>query len=162
MSGSEASMESSSSIPNQSLLEEVGRRRAELRESMSAVEHALAAPAPGLQARWADRVHGALVELSADFGTHIEVTEGPEGLYRELLRTAPRLSGAVARLIHEHAVIKDLLDNLIVWVSELDITTDVDSVRDRGTALLGRLVRHRQHGSDLIYEAYTADIGGET
>ena len=155
-------MEPSSSIPEQVLLEEVRRRRAQLRESMSAVEHALAAPAPGLQARWAERVHVALIELCADFGTHIDVTEGSNGLYRELLTTAPRLTGAVARLTHEHAVIKDLLDNLMARVSEPDTTTDVDTIRDRGTALLGRLVRHRQHGSDLIYEAYTADIGGET
>ena len=155
-------MESSSSSPEQALLEEVRRRRAQLRESMSAVEHALAAPAPGVQARWTDGVRVALIELSTDFGTHIDVTEGSDGLYRELLRTAPRLSGAVARLTSEHAVIKDLLDNLIACVSEPDITTDVDRVRDRGTALLGTLVRHRQHGSDLIYEAYTADIGGET
>jgi hypothetical protein len=38
----------------------------------------------------------------------------------------------------------------------------VDSVRDLGTALLGRLVRHRQRGSDLVFEAYEVDIGGET
>jgi hypothetical protein len=47
-------------------------------------------------------------------------------------------------------------------VSEADINMDVDTVRDRGTALLGQLVRHRQRGSDLIYEAYSAEIGGET
>ena len=72
-------MEPSSPIPERVLLEEVRRRRAELRESMSAVEHALAAPAPGRQVRWAERVHGALAELFADFGTHIDVTEGPDG-----------------------------------------------------------------------------------
>jgi hypothetical protein len=105
-------MESSSSISRGALLEELRRRRAELFDSMSAVEHALAAPAPGQETRWADRVQGALVELSADFGAHIDITEGPDGLYRELLSTAPRLSGAVARLIREHALIKDLLDNL--------------------------------------------------
>jgi hypothetical protein len=37
----------------------------------------------------------------------------------------------------------------------------VDRIRDLGTALLGRFVRHRQRGSDLIYEA-DAEIGGET
>jgi hypothetical protein len=47
-------------------------------------------------------------------------------------------------------------------VSEAEANPDVDTVRDLGTALLARLVRHRQRGSDLIYEAYTADIGGET
>ena len=59
-------------------------------------------------------------------------------------------------------MIKDLLDNLMGCVSESHITTDVERVRDRGTALLGTLVRHRQHGSDPIQVAYTADIGGET
>jgi hypothetical protein len=65
-------------------------------------------------------------------------------------------------LIREHALIKDLLDNLTACLGEPGITTDVDNVRDRGTALLGRLLRHRQRGSDLIYQAYTVDIGGET
>jgi hypothetical protein len=155
-------MESSSSIPERTLLAELRRRRAELFESISAVERALAAPAPGVEARWAERVQGALAELSSDFAAHIDVTEGPDGLYRELLQTAPRLSGAVARLVREHVLIKDLLDNLTASVSDPGTDTDVDKVRDRGTALLGRLVRHRQRGSDLIYQAYTVDIGGET
>jgi len=155
-------MEPSSSTPEHGFLEDLRRRRAELLESMSAVEHALAAPAPSRQAHWAGRVHVALVELSADFREHIQFTEGSDGLYRELLRTAPRLSGGVARLTCEHAQIRDLLDNLLACVSGPEVNVDVDRVRDLGTALLGRLVRHRQRGSDLIYEAYTADIGGET
>jgi hypothetical protein len=155
-------MEPNSGAPERAFLEELRRRRAELLESISAVEQALAAPAPGRQARWAERVNVALVELSADFREHIDMTEGPDGLYRELLRTAPRLSGAVERLTAEHALITDLVDNLLACVSEPEVNEDVDRVRDRGTALLGRLVRHRQRGSDLIYEAYQADIGGET
>ena len=155
-------MEPTSSAPERAFLEELRRRRAELLESMSAVEQALAAPAPGRQARWAERVHVALVELSADVREHIDITEGPNGLHRELLRTAPRLSGAVARLAREHALIRDLVDNLLARVGDPEIEADVDRVRDLGTALLGRLVRHRQRGSDLIYEAYTAEIGGET
>jgi hypothetical protein len=101
-------MEPDSSTPEQAFLEELRRRRAELLESMSAVEHALAAPAPGRQARWAERVHVALVELSADFGEHIDIAEGPDGLYRELLTTAPLLSDAVARLTREHALIREI------------------------------------------------------
>ena len=38
--------------------------------------------------------------------------------------------------------------------------TDVDDLRERATGLLGHLVRHRQRGADLIYEAYQTDIGG--
>jgi hypothetical protein len=155
-------MQPSSSTPERAFLEDVRCRRAELLESMRAVEQALAAPAPGRQVRWAERVHVSLVELSADFREHIDVTEGPDGLYAELRRTAPRLSGAVARLTREHALIRDLIDNLLACASEPEVHEDVDRVRDLGTALLAKLLRHRQHGSDLIYEAYEAEIGGET
>jgi hypothetical protein len=74
-------MQPSSSTPERAFLEDVRCRRAELLESMRAVEQALAAPAPGRHARWAERVHVALVELSADLREHIDITEGPDGLY---------------------------------------------------------------------------------
>jgi hypothetical protein len=38
----------------------------------------------------------------------------------------------------------------------------VDLIRRLGTTLLGLLVSHRQRGSDLLYEAYEFDVGGET
>jgi hypothetical protein len=38
----------------------------------------------------------------------------------------------------------------------------VSVVREAATTALGRLVRHRQRGSDLVYEAYQVEIGGET
>jgi hypothetical protein len=154
-------MEPSPPTPEQVFLEALRRQRAELRESMNALEQALAAPAPGRLGAWAQRVHVALVELSADLREHIDITEGPDGLYGGLLTTAPRLSNAIARLTREHAQIRDLVDDLLARVSGPGVN-DADPVRDLGTALLGRLVRHRQRGSDLIYEAYDADIGGET
>lgn len=155
-------MEPSSSASDQALLEELRRHRAELRESMRALEDALAAPVTADQAHWAQRVHVALMEVAGDLRTHIEVTEGRNGLYRELLKTSPRLSGAVARLTHEHVLIGGQVDKLLARLAGPDVVEDVDRVRGLGTALLGRLVRHRQQGSDLVFEAYEFDIGGET
>ena len=155
-------MEPNSSASDQALLEELRRHRAELRESMSALEDALAAPVTADQARWAQRVNAALMEVSGDFRTHIEITEGHNGLYRDLLKTSPRLSGAVAELTHEHVLITGQVDNLLARVAAQDVIEDADRVRGRGTAILGRLVRHRQRGSDLVFEAYEFDIGGET
>jgi hypothetical protein len=110
-------------------------------------------------------VNAAAEELSADFQEHVAITEGPDGLYSELARTAPRLSGSVAALSSEHASIARLLADLLARVdtsgTEPD-AEDVERVRALGTALLGRLVRHRQRGSDLVYQAYAVDIGGET
>ena len=155
-------MQPNSSKPDQAFLEELRRHRAELRESMSALEGALAAPATADQARWAERVHVSLVELSGDFRQHIDITEAPDGLYSDLLKTSPRLSGAVSGLTREHVMISSQVDNLLGQVTVPVLIEDVDRVRDLGTALLGRLVRHRQRGSDLVYEAYEFDIGGET
>lgn len=146
----------------QPLLDNLRRHRAELRESMSALENALAAPAVADRAHWLQRVHVALVELSGDFGAHIDVTEGPDGLYEDLLKTSPRLSGAVAELAREHAHVTDQLRGLLSGTAGEQTTEDVDGVRALCTALLGELVRHRQRGSDLVFEAYDVDIGGET
>lgn len=154
-------METSASAPDQASLLALRRRRAELRESMSALEQALAGPAPSGHPRWLERVHVALVELSADFREHVAFTEGSEGLYVDVLASAPRLSDAVARLIREHAQITDLLDDLLVRTNATDVD-GVDQVRSVGTTLLGLLVGHRQRGSDLVYEAYEFDVGGET
>ena len=154
-------METNSSATDQALLEELRRHRAELRESMSALEDALAAPVTADQAHWAQRVTVALMEVAGDFRTHIEVTEGRNGLYGELLKTSPRLSEAVARLTREHVLIGEQVDKLLARVASHEVI-DMDRVRGLGTALLGRLVRHRQRGSDLVFEAYEVDIGGET
>jgi len=155
-------MEPSQPKPKQPFIDALRRRRAELRESMSALELALASPAPEDQARWVERVHVALVELSADFRQHITITEGSDGLYHELLQTVPRLSGALARLTRDHAVITRQLDDLLGYATTPATNQVVDDVRDLGTALLGALVRHRQRGADLVYEAFHLDIGGET
>ena len=37
---------------------------------------------------------------------------------------------------------------------------DVDGIRDSATRLLGHVIKHRQRGADLVYEAYQMDIGG--
>ena len=155
-------MEPNPSTSDRAFLEELRRHRAELRESMSALEDALAAPATADRVRWAERVHAALVELSGDFREHIDITEGPDGLYRDLLETSPRLSDAVASVTREHVLICRQVDDLLARVTAPDVTGGVDRIRDLGTTLLGRLVRHRQRGSDLVFEAYEFDIGGET
>jgi hypothetical protein len=143
------------------LLDELRRRRAELRESMTAVERALAAPAAAGPDGWAERVLAAVVELSGDLREHVTITEGPDGLYRELAQHAPRLAGPVAALTREH---EDVIGRLEVLVTALEVEggPDVDRIRRIGTELLAVLMHHRQRGADLVFEAYDADIGGET
>ena len=143
-------------------LDALRRLRAELRGSMAALEQALAAPTPGRHAAWAEQVDAALAVLSADFGEHVAVTEGPDGTHDAVLATAPRLSNRVRHLVAEHALITGVVGDLLDRVRPPVAAGEVDAIRDLGTALLGRLALHRQHGADLIYQAYQVDLGGET
>lgn len=133
-------------------------RRAELRDSMSALELALAAPLadPG---RWLERVRAALVELEGDLRAHVDITEGPEGLHRDVTDVAPRLAGPARQLAAEHAVAGRLIDDLLAPPAP---EPHPDRVREQANELLALLVRHRQRGADLVYEAYQVDVGGET
>jgi hypothetical protein len=143
-------------------LESLRLHRAELRESMSALEQSLASPAAGRSSSWVERVNVALVELIADFREHVDITEGPDGLYPGVLTTTPRLSSSVDSLTREHVQIQEMADRLLTCVGEQTVTENVDDVRELATTLLAKLSRHRQRGADLVYEAYQTDIGGET
>jgi len=141
-------------------LDAVRVRRAELRESMGRLERALAAPASGRAVVWGELVHDVLLGLAEDFHEHIEVTEGPAGLHHAIMAGDLRLANAVNALAAEHSQIAAQIDELVMGTEPPVTPQDAEAVRGRGTILLGRLVRHRQRGADLIYEAYQTDIGG--
>ena len=135
-------------------------RRAELLAAITALERALAAPAA--DPVWTGRVQARTDQLASAFVDHVSATEGPDGMYAEILRTAPRLRFGVDRLATEHDDIRvaiSALDKLIDDLTESE-PDGVGRIRDEGVALLARLVRHRQRGADLVFEAYAQDIGG--
>ncbi|HEU4514624.1 MAG TPA: hypothetical protein VFR87_16065 [Nocardioidaceae bacterium] len=145
---------------NNSFLEELRKRRGEMRGSIDAMELALSAPAAADLARWAERVQASLTGLSSDLSQHIEITEGPAGMYQEVLSSEPRLAGAVHRLKGEHDDIREQLDALIARTGAVHNLEDATVIRDLGTDLLRSLVHHRQRGADLVFEAYEFDVGG--
>jgi hypothetical protein len=136
----------------------VRRRRAELRETLGALECALATAA-GRPVVWGEQVLKAVSRLEGDFAEHVEVTEGPDGLHQSILAGDLRLANQVGALTAEHAEIAAGIAALAVAVEPPVTDADVTDVRERGTTLLARIARHRQRGADLIYEAYQTDIG---
>ena len=139
-----------------SSLDMARRQRAQLLATIQRVERALAAPAgePG----WRGGVMTRLAALRDAFAEHIAVTEGLEGLYAELLTTAPRLAHGVDGLVRDHARLRYAMD--AVWARAPGARPQ--ELRLWAGDLLRDLYRHRQRGADLVYEAYQTDIGGET
>jgi len=143
-------------------IDEVRRRRAELRESIGEMESALAQAAHGREAEWTTLVRERSAQLEEDFAIHLEVAEAPSGLHTQVLADAPYLAPQVARLQRDHAGISKQFTAVhgLLGVPEGDI--DVDALRLSLTDLIGLLVRHRQRGADLLWDAYATSLGGET
>jgi len=143
-------------------LEEARKRRADLHHALVEVEEAISGPALGREEDWAREVVERLGVLREVLEEHIEVTERAEGLYDEILAKAHRLSGPVQHLKDEHPVLRDGTSELIAKLRTSPIGTvwSLEDARDDVQRLLGRVIKHRQHGADLIWEAYNLDIGG--
>jgi hypothetical protein len=108
---------------------------------------------------WRAHVRGLLDPVRVAFAQHRLATEGARGLYAEVVHDAPRLAHTVDGLVAEHHALDSAMDTLTRWADEL--SQDAETLRRRALEVLGDLSRHRQHDADLVYEAYTTDIGGE-
>ncbi|MDN5790413.1 MAG: hypothetical protein L0H25_06035, partial [Micrococcales bacterium] len=93
-------------------LERVRVHRAELRDSVAAVDEALAAPIARGGA-WRERVRAALAELHHDFQDHIELTESPGGLYEKIRLGDPPLCTKVDRLAEQHGQYHDAISGFL-------------------------------------------------
>ncbi|HLB62692.1 MAG TPA: hemerythrin domain-containing protein [Actinomycetota bacterium] len=143
-------------------LEEAAKRRGELHDALVALEDAISGPAAGRIDAWRQAVAQAMHRLRDAFDEHVEVTEQQGGLYEEIIQRAPQFAGKVQRLHYDHPEIQELLRALSVRLEgdDLERGWEVDEAREEIQQLLGRIVRHRQKGSDLVWEAYNVDIGG--
>jgi hypothetical protein len=131
-----------------------------VRQACVDLEESLARPAGPDVDQWSSEVTARCHQLGEAFRHHVDESEGPQGLLREIVETAPRLANAVQRVKDEH---KSLLAEIARREENIGATVDrghIDEVRRSTLQLLQDLAAHRQRGSDLIYEAYSVDVEG--
>ena len=138
------------------ILEGVRVRREALYDAMCQLEAALTAP----NARWPMRLRVALHVLRDVIHDHVRDTEAQDGLFEEIAHRTPRLLHAVGVLRRHHQALRDQVTAAIALLDR-EPPVDVTEIREAGTLLLADLARHRQRGSDLIYESYSVDVGGQ-
>ena len=137
-------------------------QRERLRDALVAFENALSAAGPRRAAAWAEGVVQCILRVETEFHAHVDFTEQEDGLYDDILAVAPRLAHRVDQLRQEHNEIAIALSDCLTRVELVPNTAHADWVsarREDCNALLGRLIRHRQRGADLVYEAYV-EVGG--
>jgi hypothetical protein len=104
-----------------------------------------------------DELATALGALAERWARHVRLTEAPDGLLNQIIADSPRLAGAVGRLDAEHAVVATELRSAQELLSAP--TPDLAGVRRLVDWAMQAIEGHRRRGNQLIYDAYSLDIG---
>ena len=147
--------------PEENPLSSVRSRREALGVAADQLEAGLARPASSES--WTAGVAAACEVLRAAFDEHVAEVEDEEGLLPQLRADEPRLDHAIHQMYEEHIEIGAAVSALVEVVVGCGDACDADTiarVRRAGVELLRMISLHRQAGADLIYNAYSVDIGG--
>ncbi|MGX7679728.1 hypothetical protein ACSMXN_12635 [Jatrophihabitans sp. DSM 45814] len=147
-----------SSLPD---LDAVRRRRITLRAATEHLKQSLAIAAAEPTSNSAADTRQSAQELQDCLRAHVEATEGLQGFHNDILVAAPRLAHGVETLVREHAQMAIMASDVVSSCDKGSAVENVDSTHVLGTQLVAAIDRHLQHGSDLIYEAFEAELGGE-
>lgn len=139
----------------------------EVRKAMLAATGRLeeAAQSPVGAGTWRGEMLVAIEDLERAFAAHLASSDSDGGLIDQVIEDAPRLTTPAAMLRAEHTVIQAQIATLFEAVREAHVPTthaEAESIRELVLQLLVGLSRHRQHGSDLVWQAYALDIGGQS
>lgn len=135
-------------------------RREALAEAADALDDAVARPSGDEQA-WKESVAAAIGQIDRALDAHIVEVEGDDGLYREIMARTPRLAHQIEVLQREHVALRSDLDTVRTLMAGPSGQEQIDEVREHAVRLLADISRHRHRGSDLIYDSYDFEIGGE-
>jgi len=145
-------------------LEAAKHRRATLHDAIVHLEEAISSPATGRIPDWTTQVMKEMTGVRDAWEQHVIVTEKPGGLYEEIMERSPRLVGNVHRLQDEHPSVTDSVEAMMTRLESTPIDDEgpwpLDTARDDLQRFIGSVVKHRQRGADLVWEAYNVDIGG--
>jgi hypothetical protein len=139
----------------QSALERVEPQRGRLAAALRDYELAVLNPGAG----WADGVGAPLGRLRAAFEEHVEFTEGPDGLFEQMLDDDTiEVASEIDQLRRDHIAVVVAMDR----ASESLATPPSEEAHQREiVASVARLIgRHRRTGAQLLYDVYSVDTPG--
>jgi hypothetical protein len=149
--------------PRTAALQEAAKRRRTLHEALVGLEFAISSPAAGRIPDWTNLVTKEVTAVRDAWDQHVDTTEKPGGLYEEIVGLSPRLASTIDRLRDEHPDITHAVGQMLSRLEQVEIgglPWPLDDARDDLQRFIGKVIRHRQKGADLVWEAYNLDIGG--
>jgi len=138
------------------------RKRKALHEAMVEFEAVLTSPSGAPS--WVEDLDLHLGALELALNDHIGEVESDDGIIAQILQDAPRLASHAEDLYADHRLLTVEVGKVGDLIRSFGSERDADAVRTLRKAaldLIQQLSHHRQRGSDLVYDAYDLDIGGQ-
>ena len=108
--------------------------------------------------QWIGAVDAALRGLSDAWHVHVAFTEGPDGLFEELLDDSLEVAPEVDRLRRDHEVLEAHLVRARELLASPSAGPDDTRVLQSLTGIAKQVDQHRRRGADLLYQVYSVDV----
>jgi hypothetical protein len=107
---------------------------------------------------WLVAVNVALDTLADAWHEHVAFTEGPNGLFEELLDDSVEVAPEIDRLRRDHEVLDAHVARARELLAQPTAGPDDTRVLLCLTGIAKLVDHHRRRGSDLLYQVYSVDV----
>jgi hypothetical protein len=133
--------------PQRGLLRDAARRFQDAAENVTAE-----------RAAWIAAVGAALSGLGSAWEEHVRFTEGPDGLFEELLDDSVEVAPEIDRLRRDHEVLDAAMARARVLLTSPTAGPDDTKLLHSLTGIAKQVDQHRRRGADLLYQVYSVDV----
>jgi septal ring factor EnvC (AmiA/AmiB activator) len=148
--------------PDSTQREAISTNRADRERSLDAL-HALescaANAAPGRETDWLAPVRAALEALENALDEQEQNSAVSHSTLSDIEHEDPRLRNRVVQLRRRHRELQLRVGELLSQLDELSTSIDFADIRRRLERLAAELRYQQAREADLVYEAYTVDLG---
>jgi hypothetical protein len=135
----------------------IGPQRGRLRDASVLFEQ-VAGDVDADRDAWIVAVGGALTGLAAAWHEHVAFTEGPDGLFEELLDDSVEVAPEVDRLRRDHEVLVAHITRAREMLASPQAGPDDTRLLQSLTGISKAVDQHRRRGADLLYRVYSVDV----
>jgi hypothetical protein len=137
----------------------VGPQRGRLRNAAIVFEQ-ISADIGAKPDTWVVAVGVALDGLADAWDEHVAFTEGPDGLFEELLDASVGVAPEIDRLRRDHEVLGTQVARVRQLLAMPGAGPDDTRILLALTAISKLVDHHRRRGADLLYRVYSVDVAG--
>ena len=135
----------------------IGPQRGRLRNAAIVFEQ-ISSDVGAKRDTWITAVSVAMDSLADAWDEHVAFTEGPDGLFEELLAESVEVAPEIDRLRRDHEVLVAHVTRARELLAQPGAGPEDTRVLLALTGIAKLVDQHRRRGSDLLYRVYSVDL----